>query len=247
MLNVSRHMERTTNQAIERHYFEQFRLCYSLPAGEIVYSDKPDVLVKGQRLIGIEIANLYIKDGTDSSSEQVQFARREAAMRLAQQTHFDAGGKRLEFWFDFDPSHPILDAKVTAKALAAMAMRVQTDNGRLLFPNQLPEHDAHPVPELRSLYHSGAEYSNAKWRSMQSYVVPSLSLERLRAVVSEKTKKVGGYQKCDAYWLLLVVDFMNFAQDQDIEWPVESVFGTTPFEEIFLFKPQFAKVTRVTQ
>jgi hypothetical protein len=101
-------MERTTNQAIERQYFEQFRQCYSLPAGEIVYSDKPDVLLKGQRLIGTEIANLYIKDGTDSSSEQVQFTRREAAIELAQQTYLNAGGKKLEFWFDFEPSHPIL-------------------------------------------------------------------------------------------------------------------------------------------
>jgi hypothetical protein len=142
---------------------------------------------------------------------------------------------------------PILNFKATAKALAAIATQVQSSDGQLVFPSQLPEHDAYPLPELRSLYHNGVEYSNAKWRSMQSYVVPNLSLERLREVVGEKTKKVHGYQKCDAYWLLLIVDFMNSAQDQDIDWPSASVFGSTPFEEILLFKPQFAKVTRVTQ
>jgi hypothetical protein len=38
---------------------------------------------------------------------------------------------------------------------------------------------------------------------------------------------------------------MNFAQDQSIEWPSGQSFNITPFEEIFLFKPQMSQITPV--
>lgn len=64
------------NQAIERYYFEQFRSHYPLPAGEVEFTDKPDVVISGAHTVGIEMTNLYLSSGADPSSEQVQRARR---------------------------------------------------------------------------------------------------------------------------------------------------------------------------
>lgn len=55
---------------MERHYFERFRNVYTLPDGAVWYADKPDVLVKGNRTIGIEITNFYLQPGSAEGSEQ---------------------------------------------------------------------------------------------------------------------------------------------------------------------------------
>jgi hypothetical protein len=82
---------------------------------------------------------------------------------------------------------------------------------------------------------------------MQCYSVPSLLPERLREVVHKKGEKAKAYQPCDVYWLLLVVDFMDLAQDQGLEWPTEARLGKSAFERVLLYKPQFAQVVEVTQ
>ena len=51
-------MDRPSNAQIERHYFERFRNDFPLPAGEIIYTDKPDVIIRGGSTLGIEITNL---------------------------------------------------------------------------------------------------------------------------------------------------------------------------------------------
>lgn len=50
-------MSRPRNAEIERYYFELFRQVYAVPAGEIEYTDKPDVIVRGDSTLGIEITN----------------------------------------------------------------------------------------------------------------------------------------------------------------------------------------------
>jgi hypothetical protein len=65
-----------TNRDIEEHYFERFRKAYELPPGVVSYADKPDVLIKGSRTVGIEIANFYLQPGSAPGSEQRQRERR---------------------------------------------------------------------------------------------------------------------------------------------------------------------------
>lgn len=235
-------MSRPSNQTVERYYFELFRSHYEVPDGEIVFTDKPDIVVRGTQTIGIEIANLYITSGSDSASEQVQRTRRFQVLERAQKLHYDSGGRSTELSVDFDPEYPINELDPISQALAAIAKEVQN------FPSgQVSPFLFKHVPELRFLYHNEQEYADAKWRSVQGHRVPSLSLERLSEIVSDKTKKLQAYQKCDVYWLLLVVDFMDFAQDQELNWPTGVVFDKSPFERILLYKPQFAQVVQVPQ
>jgi hypothetical protein len=235
-------MNRPSNQTVERYYFELFRSRYEVPEGELVFTDKPDVVVRGAQTIGIEIANLYITRGDDPASEQVQRARRLQILECAQSLHRASGGRHIELSVDFHPEHPIQEIKPIAQALAAIATEVQNSPSGQVSP-LLFEH----VPELRFLYHNEREYVDAKWRPVQCYSVPSLSFERLCEIVTDKTKKLQAYQPCDVYWLLLVVDYMDPAQDQDLHWPTGVALGRSPFERILLYKPQFAQVVQVPQ
>ena len=235
-------MSRTSNQTIERYYFERFQSHYEVPDGDLVFTDKPDVILRGTQTIGVEIANLYLSSGSDRASEQVQRARRLQILERAQALHRASGGRHIELSVGFNPEHPIQELEPVALALAAIATKVEySPSGQV--SRMLFEH----VPELRFLYHNQKEYADAKWRLVQGYSVPALSLERLRVLVSDKTKKLRNYQPCDSYWLLLVVDFMAPSQDQDFQWPAGEVLEKSPFERILLYKPQFGQVVQVPQ
>jgi len=51
------------NSDIEQYYFEMFRRDYPLPEGVVEYGDKPDVILRGARTIGIEIRNFFLENG----------------------------------------------------------------------------------------------------------------------------------------------------------------------------------------
>ena len=63
-----------------------------------------------------------------------------------------------------------------------------------------------------------------------------MSEDHLQLIVKDKEKKSREYRACDAYWLLVVVDFIDRAQDQEI--PVEGLKNTTSqvFEKIIVYK-----------
>jgi hypothetical protein len=233
-------MSRASNQAIERYYFEQFRAHFPLPTGSVEYTDKPDVIVHGARKLGIEIANLYLVDGGDPSSEQAQRHVREGVLQEAQAQYLAAGGRKIELTISFDPTHPIMGAKALASALATAAKSIERSPAgqvsRTLFAD---------MPEVWFIYHNPVEYPDAVWRAPQVYTVPNLSLSRVAAVAAAKHDKLHAYEPCDAFWLLLVIDFIDRAQDQDIQWPDPDFRISSPFESIILYKPQFAEWTEV--
>ncbi len=118
------------NKEIEEYYFEMFRRDYALPDGAVEYGDKPDVILRGARTVGIEITNFFLEEG----------------------------------------SHP-----------GSVIVRAKEDKSR-------------------------------------------------------------EYRPCDAYWLLVVVDFIDRAQDQEI--PAEGLKNTTSqvFEKIIVYKTCFGYV-----
>ena len=99
-----------TNRDIERAYFERFRQAYALPPGIVSYADKPDVLVTGQRVVGIEITNFYLAPGSDEASEQRQRGRRREVASEAHRLYLADGGKDIELTIEFSPNKPITSA-----------------------------------------------------------------------------------------------------------------------------------------
>ena len=229
-------MTRPSNQTIERHYFEQFRAHFPLPPGEVQYGDKPDVIIQGEQRVGVEIANVYLAAGGDPTSEQMQRRFREEVLSQAQALYLAGGGKAMELTVAFDPTRPIRDKKSVASALAIAATSI----------DKLPVGPVNKacftqIPELLFIYHNPTEYPDAAWRTSQVYTVPALSLARIGEILDEKHQKLAFYRSCDAFWLLLVVDFADRAQDQDIDWPEPEVTLLSKFEKVIVYKPQFAK------
>lgn len=232
-------MDRLTSTVIERHYFEQFRAHPRMPAGSVCYCDKPDVVItEGNRTLGIEIARLYIADGRAQSSEQVQSKRRGQVLERTHSIFMAAGGQALEFHVDFDPKHPILNVEQVASRLATFA-EIVADR-----PN-IAHSGSRFDSALRFVYHNGIEYADAKWRSTQVHRGRILDLLRLEAIVADKVAKARGYAACSAYWLLLVVDFTDRAQDQEVVLPDNYRLPSNLFEQVLIFRPQSGQVITV--
>jgi hypothetical protein len=211
-------MSRPSNGEIEKYYFKKFIAHYSLPQGEIEYGDKPDVIIHGIKTIGIEMSNLYLSCGKDNTSEQVQRERRNTVLEKAQTLYESKSNLKHEFTVSFDPKNPILNANAVSSRLVDFA--VKENWASRFYTGKRLSH----IPEVYSVFRSDAQYPDAKWKHAQVYDWQELSVPRLRELVSQKNGRISVYKPCDCYWLLLVVDYMDPAQDQDINWPK----GTPP-------------------
>ncbi|MGF6238278.1 hypothetical protein P3T42_000003 [Paraburkholderia sp. GAS38] len=234
---MGRSTKNQKKQEQEKAVFEMFARDFELPEGRVVYGDKPDVIIDGPRKIGIEITDLYLADGDNPDSEQVQRRHRDAVLQRAQSLHREAGGRSIELHFAFDFKKPIRKVEPLAKAIAELGRRIEQGPS-----GGIPDCTFDHIPELTWAYWNGREYPDARWRVTQSYGTPLLALPRIEKAVAEKTELAKKYRACDTYWLLIVIDFWNPASDQDISWPEGATVDAGAFERIFLYRTHFASI-----
>jgi hypothetical protein len=72
-----------------------------------------------------------------------------------------------------------------------------------------------------------------------------MSTEGLMEIIREKEVKARHYTKCAAYWLLVVVDFLDAAQEQDIRIDGLTVESDI-FTNIIVYKPRFEHIVEIT-
>jgi hypothetical protein len=234
-------MGKISNQEIEKYYFEMFRKDYLLPSGDVVYGDSPDVIIDGERKIGIEITNFYHKPGSDPESEQIQDSWRDKVISEAQILYEKQNGKKFEISFGFDKSNPIRDQNTLIKQISNLASQIQNCE-----TGQIGTDFFKQIPELSFVYLNNEEYEDTKWRIVQVHEVPILKMEKLLEIVRDKEHRSNKYKKCDAYWLLVVVDFMNRAQDQEIQVDNFKKVETDVFERVIVYKTLFGHVLEAT-
>jgi hypothetical protein len=230
-----------TKRDIERHYFEQFRSAYSLPDGAVEYADKPDILIKGDRTIGIEMTRFYLRPGGLIGSEQQQKPRRDRVVSDALDLHRKASGKKFELTISFDPHRPITSARTKRlpKELAALAATLHTSK-----TGQIDRDLLTGMPEVHSIYLNSKEYDDARWSVCQVRSLDLMSPAGLKDIVTEKESKAVQYAPCDAYWLLAIVDWRDNAQDQEIS--VKGIeIASDVFEKIIVYKPGFEDLVEV--
>jgi hypothetical protein len=224
-------MNRITNRDIERHYFEKFCKDYPLPPGTILYRDSPDVIIEGERQIGIEITNFYLEKGSLPDSEQVQSKLREQVVSEAQRIYQTGSGNKFEISFGFDKGKPIQDHRKLVKKLVCLAKQIEKCK-----TGEIRRDFFKGISELAFVYLNTKEYEDVRWRLVQVYNVPIMSRDRLVEIVRDKEKRARKYQKCDAYWLLVVVDCINPAQDQEIQIDSIDKLQTEVFEKVIVYK-----------
>jgi len=230
-------MSKPSNQDIEKHYFEMFRTHYPLPSGTITYKDAPDVILDGVRKIGIEITNFFLEYGSLSESEQTQNGLREKVVSSAQQTYLADNGRNFEITFGFNKANPIRNQKTLIANIVQLAKNIEGNE-----TGQVRKDVFKAIPELSFVYLNTREYTDARWQVVQVYNGPVMSRDRLVEIVQSKERRANKYEKCDAYWLLIVVDFMSFAQDQEIRIDGFDKIQPDVFEKVIVYKTLFGHI-----
>jgi len=101
------------------------------------------------------------------------------------------------------------------------------------------------MPEIESIWLNSEERPDATWiRPGQVYSYEEMSATRLQAIVAEKESKASNYASCDAYWLLIVVDWADSAQDQEIT-TTGLKLSSGVFEKIIIYKPGFEEIVEL--
>lgn len=227
-------------QHAERYYFERFRRASNLDA-DPVFGDKPDVIIHLDRKVGVEITNFYFQPGSDSASEQRQRVWRENVISEAQSRYQQEGGRNFELTVQFNSKTPIRRHRIAPLIGELLGLARRLEGYRTgpvdfeLFASS---------PELQTVWLNAREYLDAKWRITQVYTVDFLSPDTLRSILVEKEAKAASYQLCAAYWLLIVIDWADPAQDQEI--PINyPVLESHVFERVILYKTCFDEIVDV--
>jgi hypothetical protein len=234
--------QRKTQTDIERRFFEQFRTAYPLPVGTVSYGDRPDVTLTGERKIGIEVRRFYLQSGTVLKSKQRQKPLADAVVAKAQALYRAQRGKAVELRISFDTPHPIKPRRTCklAEELAALAKRIESRPS-----GEVDRAEFQAIPEVSFVYFNAQEYPDAKWRAGGVHKVGLMSEAALKAIVREKEVKAAGYNPRDAYWLLVVVDWIDPAQEQEIRIDNGLSVPSNVFEKIIIYKPNFQHIIEV--
>lgn len=230
-------MGKHTNQDIEKYYFEMFRKDFPLPSGNVIYSDSPDVIIDGKRKIGIEITNFYHNPGTLTESEQIQSKWRKKVISKAQNLYEKKNSRKFEISFGFDKSYPIRNQDALIDQLIDLATKIEN-----IQTGQIRKELFKQIPEISFVYMNNKEYKDTKWRIVQVHDLPMLQLDRLKEIIKSKEYRSEKYEKCDVYWLLVVVDFINPAQDQEIQIENFKKVESNAFEKVIVYKTLFGHV-----
>jgi hypothetical protein len=220
-----------SNPEIEKYYFEEFKNIYPLPSGNVIYTDSPDIIIDGPRKIGVEVTNFYLEKGYSKRSEQAQRRLREKVISSAQQDYQNGNGKKIKISFSFNITHPIQKKKKLIKKLVELARKIEKRNS-----GEVDMAVYSHIPELSFVYINANEDIDNRWGVSQVYGGQVMSRERLIEIVRAKEKQAIKYKKCDTYWLLVVVDSIDRAQDQEIRFDGFNKIHTEIFEKIFIYR-----------
>ena len=239
-MNAITTREKPTKKEKERHWLELFKVAYKgdFPAGTVKYDENPDVLIIDPAgTTGIEITEFHLIDGGLAKSEPQQALRRAGVLYEARDLYRTDGGKDILFHFEFQ--YISADRRKALPAeVAAFAKRNEDNIGKQIGL----EGDAAPE-EVSFAWNSGF-YKAATLSNMQLYSGSRTSLDSLVKIIRSKERKVKGYQKCDAYWLLICVDYFDRAQDQEIQIDNPHV-DSEVFDKIFMFRSAFNHIVPV--
>jgi hypothetical protein len=225
------------NSEIERYYFEMFQKDYRLPEGIVEYGDKPDVVIRGERSIGIEITNFFLADGASPESEQVQRKARDQVVSKAQSIYQGDSDDGLELVLGFDRDVPIRDQNELSKRIAGLARRLEGRQSGEVRRDYYPD-----IPELSFAWLIAEKQEQVRWRNSQVNSPSKMSFDRLNEIIKEKESKSRHYRPCSAYWLLVVVDWIDPAQDQEIQIDGFDTIHSDVFEKVLVYKTAFGHI-----
>jgi hypothetical protein len=153
-----------------------------------------------------------------------------------------AGGRGIELTVSFNPAHPITSRrrKTLPQELADFAKSIDQHRTGTVCRDLFER-----MPELAYLWLDADDNKTPRWRIAQVYGLDFMSIAGLSSIIKEKEEKSAEYRPCDAYWLLIAVDWRNRAQEQEIRIDGGVKICSKVFERVVIYKPHFEHIVEV--
>src|SRR5574337_162758 len=190
----------------ERFQLDQFLGCFpDAPVGYIKKTTHPDFVIStGERVIGIELTQLYkITENSDHQPRAIE-AFRERIVRLAKDIYISGNNISLDVGVLFS-GKALTDAQVTARNLVTVIKKLASGSEAW----RVATHDEINMPEEFSIIRiiKRPSHDGCLWTVSQSGWLPDLNESAVQTTISKKNEKIREYRKCvDEIWLLLVMD-----------------------------------------
>ncbi len=181
------------------------------------------------------MTDFYPEDGNRLKSKQKQKDLREKALSKAQGKFFG----KADLHFDFNETQPITPKRIEplAKDIAGL--------GNDIAENFMDKGIVHPylyshIPEVRFVYKGPYKCVRGDLKLQQVYSQESLKGERISQIVKKKEEIAKNYKSCDEYWLLIIMDFFDPAQDHEVPDDLEPIQSNI-FERVIFWRKDFSK------
>jgi hypothetical protein len=240
------------SKAFEKYIFEKFQQEYNdMPTGEVIFSDRPDVIIKTSTkdTIGIEITECIYDEKLMSESEyQIRFNK----LVMAELE------KILPYKFilsiELDSRIPLKQSQVES-VIHGLTVLCSTEFANLE-PNESRSIEQLDVDWGEGTFEIQQLFYNKGYRKMpkgisririctyenlaNSYhpeskggAVPNFTSKQLGRILEKKEKSLKSYQTCTSHWLLIVEGRDFYSYMDQIE--VEAEFSTN-FDKVFIYR-----------
>jgi hypothetical protein len=255
MIASQRHRETHPQKEIERQHLQSFRyLCSDFPVGELREGETPDFLVVTPmgRKIGIEITQVFKKDGTDETAEQADEATKEF-ITAAARMHAEC--------LSLPPAHVALyfvpqylrRTKKSKTNTTKPERRFLTKSEKQNIARSIAQFVGENMPpqgcliELEPRPHSGQPrevdliqinrvhpVDRHRWSWPEMRAIQHDAIERLQSAIFKKSKTHDACRrKCDECWLLVVApSFESSGTIHPDEKSLSHIY-TSPFSRMY--------------
>ena len=224
------------NKIKEAKIFERF---FNTFANEFNLNDgweqqeKPDFIVyQNNKKIGVELTRYNIE------GEEKQSALCNAVVKEAQIEYLKINSNNIQLSIDFNRDFPILNKTKFVRKLRALAVSLCNEA-----TGQVSNDKFAQIKELRyvSLY---SELDNIwpNWEVSQIHSTPNFSNTEFEKIIKKKELKSIDYEICDENWLLVSMDFMNRAQDSNVDVEIMVHHYSSIFSKIILYRTAYMDI-----
>lgn len=224
----------------ERFLLERFIDASKLNAQIIEEREAPDFIVQvGEARVGIEVTELFISHGKNSSTPQAQEAISSQIVTTAQSLYQAAGGPPAHVTVCFGPVQDLrgLNREKTAKMLCDYVFGLSLSLWERV--DCRPEQLGGPFPHEVSFIHALGvpSFDMAHWSVARAGWVASLTHVPLQERIDEKAKRLRTYQSVVAEnWLLIVADAMKPSSLIEAKSDFDARAVQSPFSRTFFYR-----------
>lgn len=219
----------------ERFQLDRFLEIFpDTPIGQIKKTTHPDFVIStGERVIGVELTQLFKADRNSSFQPRQIEAFRERIVQQARKIYISDSNIPLEVGVLFS-GKVLKDVQGTAMGLVNAIKNIASGSGA----SRIVRADEMDMPPEFSIikFDKVASHAHCSWNIIQFGWTQDLDKCAIQTAISKKNRRITEYQNgADEIWLLLVMDQIYLSSSFKVPTPIITHTYKSAFSKTLLF------------